>query len=333
VTDVQSQATEAQAKLDKMQATLSNGLSEYRSASADLSATRDQIKQNDKRLAQVRASLKAGQESLDQQAAFLYRTDGTGFVDVLLGSASFEQFAARLSVLQQIASKDAGLIEGLKRDRAEAKTLEASLAQKEARQKQLLGKVAAHRESVQSQIDQQQGYVNSLSSQVQGLLAAQAKAKAAEKTAAAPAADPGPSVSAPSPSKPSPPASSGSVKLATAKVTGRSGTYIVMASEARVYSPTGAKFSGGASVYSVSDNGYGTASGRRLNDNELTCAHRTLPFGTRVAVTCGSRRIICIVTDRGPYTSGRVIDLTKRGEQILGFDGVGHVSCEVVDPQ
>jgi rare lipoprotein A len=104
-----------------------------------------------------------------------------------------------------------------------------------------------------------------------------------------------------------------------------------MANDASSFSPSGVKFSGGASEYSVADNGTGTSSGRPLNDNELTCAHRSLPFGTRVAITHGSHRIIAIVTDRGPYTSGRVVDLTPRGASLLGIDGVGSVSCEVVE--
>jgi rare lipoprotein A len=132
--------------------------------------------------------------------------------------------------------------------------------------------------------------------------------------------------------KPSPEPSSGKVALKQGKVEGRSGSYWVMAKEASTYSPSGVKFSGEASLYSVGDNGTGTASGRRLNDSELTCAHPSLPFGTRIAVTHGGNKIIVVVTDRGPYTHGRVIDLTLRGGSLLGLDGVGSVKCEVVDP-
>jgi rare lipoprotein A (peptidoglycan hydrolase) len=42
--------------------------------------------------------------------------------------------------------------------------------------------------------------------------------------------------------------------------------------------------------------------------------------------------VATIVTDRGPYTGGRVIDLTHRAASLLGVDGVGNVNCEVVDP-
>jgi len=120
------------------------------------------------------------------------------------------------------------------------------------------------------------------------------------------------------------------VKLGVAAIEGRNGTYVVMASEPKKYRATGVTFSGVSSEYSTADNGTGTASGRPLNDQELTCAHPSLKFGTRLAVTRGSRKVIVIVTDRGPYTGGRIMDLSNRAARLLGLDGVGSVKCEVV---
>ena len=323
--DAQAQAAQAKAKLDAMQNSLAAGMSTYSGAVNDLTRTRTQIATDARHLADVQASLRAGQKSLDSQAAFLYRTDGAGFVDVLLGASSFDDFAARLSVLQTIARKDAGLVGALKRDRKEAQRIIDELKAREAQQSALVGKVAAQRVSIQGSIDEQQGVLDSLSAQAAALLASQEKA-------ARPAGGDSGSVSGGSVPKPAktPGASSGSVKLTQATVEGRGGGWWVMASEPTKYRPTGVTFSGQGTIYSVADNGTGTASGRKLNDRELTCAHRTLPFGTRIAVTHGGNRIIVIVTDRGPYTSGRVIDLTPRGASILGLDGVGSVKCEVV---
>ena len=333
VAAAQAQASAARQKLAEMRTSLASGLSAYNTAAHDLAKTRAEIAENSKRLGEVQASLKVGQDSLDSQASFLYRTDGTGFVDVLLGSASFEEFASRLSVLQQIASKDAGLVDSLKRDRAEAQQLSQALRDRESRQRALVAKVATHRDSVQGSIDEQQAYLNSLSAQVQGLVAAQEKAAARAQQASdgRPSSAPAPSSSGKT-ARPSPKASSGTVKLKLATVAGRSGSYWVMANEASSYSPSGVKFSGEASEYGTNDNGTGTSSGRPLNDSELTCAHPSLPFGTRIAVTHGSRRVIVIVTDRGPYSGGRVLDLTHRAARLLGVDGVGTVKCEVVDP-
>ena len=342
--DAQAQASAARTKLAEMRTGLASGLSAYNTAARDLARTRAEIASNTKRLDEVKASLQAGQQSLDSQASFLYRTNGTGFVDVLLGSASFEEFASRLSVLQQIASKDAGLVVALKADKAEAQRLSSLLARREASQKALLGKVATRRDAVQGSIDRQQAYLGSLSATVQDLVDAQEKAAAvAERASSSDAnAAPAPSQSgvAPakvspsktSPSKPSPAPSRSAVALKLAKVEGRSGSYWVMAKESSSYSPIGVKFSGVTTEYGNADNGTGTSSGRQFNDRELTCAHRTLPFGTRLAVTHGNKHVIVIVTDRGPFTRGRMLDLTTRAASILGIDGVGQVSCEVVDP-
>ncbi len=88
--------------------------------------------------------------------------------------------------------------------------------------------------------------------------------------------------------------------------------------------------SGIASVYST-ESGSGTASGQRLNPEALTAAHRTLPFGTKVRVTNknNGRSVVVTINDRGPFVSGRVIDLTPAGARALGFSGLAPVVVEV----
>ncbi len=64
-----------------------------------------------------------------------------------------------------------------------------------------------------------------------------------------------------------------------------------------------------------------TASGERADPNELTAAHRTLPFGTLVDVTnlSNGKTITVRINDRGPYSKGRVIDVTYAAAKKLGF--------------
>jgi rare lipoprotein A len=87
--------------------------------------------------------------------------------------------------------------------------------------------------------------------------------------------------------------------------------------------------SGIASVYSE---GNRTANGEHVRSGGLTAAHRTLPFGTMVRVTNNSngRSVVVRINDRGPFVKGRVIDLTPAGAHALGFDGLAHVSLDVV---
>jgi rare lipoprotein A len=88
--------------------------------------------------------------------------------------------------------------------------------------------------------------------------------------------------------------------------------------------------SGIASVYGYS--GGRTADGERMSDGALTAAHRSLPFGTLVRVTNESngRSVVVRINDRGPFVSGRVIDLTPAAAQALGFSGLASVSLDVV---
>jgi len=76
-----------------------------------------------------------------------------------------------------------------------------------------------------------------------------------------------------------------------------------------------------ASWYGPGFHGNGTANGETYDQNELTAAHQTLPMPSYVRVTNleNGRSIVVRVNDRGPFVNGRIIDMTRRGAQLLGF--------------
>lgn len=84
------------------------------------------------------------------------------------------------------------------------------------------------------------------------------------------------------------------------------------------------QFVGVAAYYSKDYSGR-TASGERYDPKKFTCAHRTLPFGTRVHVTDprSHRSVDVVVNDRGPFTKGRVIDLSLAAASALGMTNRG----------
>ena len=92
----------------------------------------------------------------------------------------------------------------------------------------------------------------------------------------------------------------------------------------------GRSFSGLASYYG-NESGSKTASGQRFNQQAMTAAHRSLPFGTRLRVTHGSRSVVVTINDRGPFIRGRVLDLSKGAAHAIGLTGrgVGRVVAEV----
>jgi rare lipoprotein A len=96
-------------------------------------------------------------------------------------------------------------------------------------------------------------------------------------------------------------------------------------------SGSGRSFSGMASYYG-NESGSKTASGQRFNQNALTAAHRSLPFGTKLRVTHGGRSVVVTVNDRGPFIRGRVLDLSTAAARAVGLTsaGVGRVTAEVI---
>ncbi len=92
---------------------------------------------------------------------------------------------------------------------------------------------------------------------------------------------------------------------------------------------------GKASYYSKRATGARTASGERVHHDSLTCAHRFYPFGTYLKVTnMGNQKSVIVrVTDRGPFSRGRVIDLSWGAAKAIDMlaKGIASVMVEVVD--
>jgi rare lipoprotein A len=103
----------------------------------------------------------------------------------------------------------------------------------------------------------------------------------------------------------------------------------VMAAPSGVLAATA---TGKASYYSHAGR---TASGAMFDRNAMTAAHRSAPFGTRLKVTnlTNQRSTIVTVTDRGPFIRGRIIDVSARAADVLGFRraGVARVAVEKAD--
>lgn len=98
-----------------------------------------------------------------------------------------------------------------------------------------------------------------------------------------------------------------------------------------VYQKTGL-----ASYYARKFEGRKTANGEIFSNSLLTAAHPTLPFGTKVKVTClaNNRSVVVRINDRGPFSSKkRIIDLSQSAARELGIikKGVAKVRIEVVE--
>lgn len=88
---------------------------------------------------------------------------------------------------------------------------------------------------------------------------------------------------------------------------------------------------GMASYYADQFHGRRTASGERFDMAALTAAHRTLPFGSKVRVTnaANGKSVVVRINDRGPFTKGRTIDVSRAAAERLGLIARGHGRVEL----
>lgn len=112
-------------------------------------------------------------------------------------------------------------------------------------------------------------------------------------------------------------------------------TRVTKSSRVQKKAEIGYTFTGDASYYGKGFDGKKTASGEIFDRNAMTCAHRSLPFGTKlkvVRVKTGAS-VVVRVNDRGPYAKKRVLDLSEAAGKVLGLDKAGHaqVSATVIE--
>ena len=112
-------------------------------------------------------------------------------------------------------------------------------------------------------------------------------------------------------------------------------TRVTKSSRVQKKAEIGYTFSGDASYYGKGFDGKKTASGEIFDRNAMTCAHRSLPFGTKlkvVRVKTGAS-VVVRVNDRGPYAKRRVLDLSEAAGKVLGLDKAGHaqVTATVIE--
>ena len=115
--------------------------------------------------------------------------------------------------------------------------------------------------------------------------------------------------------------------------------FLISGRDAVVFGQTSGSYSeymeeGTASWYGPGFHGRKTANGERFNTNDLTCAHKSLPFNTLLKVTNleNGRYTIVRVNDRGPYAHGRIIDLSNAAKTEIGMGGLAKVRIESYKP-
>lgn len=312
-----SQIDEATAQAIQME----RGIDELRAGSAAIS---ERIKVTEERIRGQHLQVERAEIVL-QDATQRYRTHlvasykrGTVEpISLLLGSESLSELVSRMSVLTRIAEDDGRVVSDRAIAVSDARYQASMLDDLRAQDTELRRQQDERVRELESALAAQEAVVASLTAEAREVLNTarnmDAETRAQWRASSIPIGAP--------------------IPRGDATVLPYTGlVYRISAYMPRTYRTTDQRFPAVCSWYGDAFNGRGTASGQIFNEEDFTCASRTLPFGTVLALTHGDLRIIAYVNDRGPFVAGRDLDLSKAAARELGLSGVGTIQVEIVVP-
>lgn len=267
-------------------------------------------------LAGVREELEDARNHYRDRIIRMYKTSQVDPLTILLTADSIQELYSRALILTRISQRDKSAYKDAAIATAEAEYQAAYLDDLKDQDVQLRRIQALGLEKLERALEEQRALVANLSAEalveLQAIQTTHKLTRAQWRESSIPVG--------------------GSVETTLAVVEPYSGVrYTVAYYQPTRYRSVSAPRTMVCSWYGNEFNGRPTASGQIFNEEDLTCASRTLPFGTRIALTRGDRRIVVVVTDRGPFIDGRDLDLSKAAARQLGFSGVEPVTAEFVE--
>ena len=266
-------------------------------------------------LVQAAAALREARENLSGRLVSMYKSTALEPMTLLLTADSVSDFLARIALLSRVAEIDNRTLKDANIAAAQADYQAAALEDLKAQEVSLRVLLKQRHKRLESALAEQKTLVAALTAEERRRLdayrAASATTRSGWRASSIPIGD--------------------TIPMAEAVVEPHTDrTYTVAAYQPRLYRSTGQTYDAVCSWYGNEFNGRPTACGQIFNQDDLTCASRTLAFGTRLALTRDGRRIVVVVTDRGPFIAGRDLDLSREAARRLGFSGVETVHVEVV---
>ena len=174
-----AQAREVKRQIDALDHKMGVAAEDYNEAKMELDEATKRRKKVEKRLKETDARMGELRSSLNDRAVAMYRQGPAGFVEVLLGAESFEDFAAVWDVLSTMNESDASSLDELEVLQREAKQLRKELAAEEKVAKSAAQTMKSKKDSIESQIRERQRKLRGLESEIAALEAAEERARAA----------------------------------------------------------------------------------------------------------------------------------------------------------
>ncbi|HZL05775.1 MAG TPA: septal ring lytic transglycosylase RlpA family protein [Coriobacteriia bacterium] len=282
-----------------------------------LQVTGQRIRERRAALATAEAELVVAQQRYDERMIVVYKRGSVEALSLLLGAESLSDLVSRASIISRLAADDAAVVASLNVAAADARFQASALEDLRAQDTSLRAQQKARLDTLRDSIEEQEQTIAHLGLEARRTLREarrlDAETRRRWRASSLPLGVP--------------------IPRAEATVFPEEGrAFLVSAYMPVAYRSTDQSFGAVCSWYGNEFHGRGSASGQIFNEGDFTCASRTLPFGTVLALANGERRIIVYVNDRGPYVAGRDLDLSKAAAQALGISGVGRVEAEIVVP-
>ena len=289
---------------------LGDGVSELERDLAALNETRERLANEIAESSAEIGILEAGVQDAEDRyeialdryvdrAIAAYKSGPSEDLALLLSTATIDDFFTMVEVQRRAAAEDQEALDALRSTKDAAERVQEEIDERKQRLLAKSAQVEAVAGQIETRLDERRLVLNELAQEVERLeeLAAAAAADAADPSAAF--------LDLLQPSGPAPGIPDG-------------------------FAGTGVTFEGIASWYGPGFEGNPTASGDIFDPNLFTAASRDLPLGTWLYVTHGSRGVVVLVNDRGPYIDDRVLDLSQAAAAAIGITGLGWIEAEIL---
>lgn len=316
VSEQRSRVKAAQDRLDSLTAQLSTLLGERNALDQSLTSASVNVAVTRIRVDAATRKAEESRQAMSERAREAYKRGSLGQIQFLLGVRTFGQFLSFAKNLAITFEQDAA---AYKRFTEAAVAIEAGRTSIEEDKRELTvatKRLETVREEIQVTFDEQQQFLASSKAELAALEAARRRAELAAR----------PSVR------------SGVSSAVEARRTARQrvlderlAALLAWTTPARLRS-TGIVTTGLSSWYGPGFDGRRSSSGATYHQEQMTAASLVLPFGTLLKVDFAGKSVVVVVTDRGPYIPGRVLDLSAGAAQALALSGVKQVRMEIMTP-
>jgi rare lipoprotein A (peptidoglycan hydrolase) len=268
-------------------------------------------------LEKLKAELRAAQDAYNARAVVDYKTGGFEEFAVLLSADSWKDLITRATLVAYILDVDRWVIEELSVVQAQAAFQAGLLADLRSQDAAIKDLRAARAQLADTSLTEQRTILAALTAPSLALVTGRQTAAADLRAAWA--------------------ASSVTTGTTVAFRSATVAPYKDRMYQTTGYHPvsfrsTGVAYNAVCTWYGPGFGGRALASGALYNPEDLTCASPTLAFGTWLALSRGAKRVVVVVSDRGPYTTGRDLELSRAAADALGLTGVEPVQVEIVTP-